>query len=92
VARDLGRFFLEFFPFCGCDRFVPRGDQGREFFFKRAAVFRAFHKFVVKLNGIIAVHFVIGAIVLFTIPVLRDLHLAIALFDDRRSIRLREPD
>jgi len=73
VARDLGRFFLELFPFCGCDRFVPRGDQEREFFFKHAAVFRAFHKFVVKLNGIIALHFVIAAIVLFTIPVCRRL-------------------
>ena len=68
------------------------GDQGREFFFKRAAVFRAFHKFVVKLNGIIAVHFVIAAIVLFAIPVCRRLDMAIVLFDDRHVIRLGEPD
>jgi hypothetical protein len=60
-----GPFFLELFPFCGWDRFVPRGDQGRDFFFKREPVFRAFHKFVLKLNGIIAVHFVIGALFCF---------------------------
>jgi hypothetical protein len=54
VATDLGCFFLELFPFCGRYGFVARGDQGREFFFKSAAVFRAFHKFVVKLNVISA--------------------------------------
>ena len=26
VARDLGRFFLELFPFCGCYGFVARRD------------------------------------------------------------------
>jgi len=26
VARDLGRFFLELFPFCGRYGFVARGD------------------------------------------------------------------
>ena len=26
VVRDLGRFFLQLFPFCGRDRFVSRGD------------------------------------------------------------------
>jgi hypothetical protein len=35
-----------------------------------------FDKLVVKLNGILAVDFVIGAIVLFPIPVLRGLDLA----------------
>jgi hypothetical protein len=49
----------------------------------------AFHKFVVKLNGILAVDFVIRAIVSFPIPVLRGLDLAIVLFDDRHVIRLR---
>jgi hypothetical protein len=37
---DLSGFFLELFPFCGCDRFVPHGDQGREFFLERQAVLR----------------------------------------------------
>ena len=48
VARDLGRFFLELFAFCGRERFVARGDQGRAFFLKRQAGLRAFDKFVVK--------------------------------------------
>ena len=38
VLRDLGRFFLELFPFCGRDRFVARGDQGRNFFFAPAGL------------------------------------------------------
>jgi len=89
VPRDLEGFFLELFPFCGCDRFAPRGDQGRKFFLKRQAVLRAFDKFVVQLNGVLAVDFVIGTIVP---TVFWGLHSAVGLFNECRAIRLREPN
>ena len=58
-------------------------SRHRDFFFEHEPVFRAFHKFVVKLNGILAVEFVMGAGVLFSI-------LVVPLFDDRRAIRQGE--
>ena len=57
--------------------------------FRFAAVTRAFHKFVVKLNGRLAVDFVISAIVS---TVFWGLDLAVVLFNERRAIGLREPD
>ena len=67
-------------------------NQNKALQVKRDPVFRAFNKFVVDLDRILAVHFVMGAIVLFPIPVLRGHDLVSVLLDDRHAIRLGGAD